>query len=547
MVVSTAPVNIEASSEAANLKFEQENPDLRKIDSLPNAMNEIINQLDLTQSEIEMVITVHGYNTSRNSVKDWYKDVYKYVNKDELLRRQKNKVFIGYRWPSETVKGDTETPIIPKLFGLIKALPVLPRYIFWVGLIGTSGFFTGLILNTNSSNWSRALLGLAVIIFSWLFATIFTMVLLRFSLYFRDSYRANQYGVPDLVELIRQIDKYLILHTPGQTEDEKMAFWNQKKIKLSFLGHSMGGFVVTSTVRILSDVFDNRSIGTTNLDNPEKHPGSEIGHVFKLGRLLLVSPDIPVDTILQGRSNFLSSSLRRFEEAYLFSNEGDLALRLASTAANYFSFPANTRHHGYRLGNLAVGSKAYGIINLDELQLLQPETLSLMAADDYLSNLEIGSSGKDKESLVKLQSRMGSECNLDSMHLARNFSFFDCTDYKDTTNYKNKTDQEIGVLSNALRKQNLSFWDYLVLTFQYFFLGKDVHGGYFRGDFTRDLMYSLLFVGIKDYASSLADNRNQKDITSDRIFNNGLEKINNKCQSKGIQALLSPTRTWMMD
>jgi hypothetical protein len=42
------------------------------------------------------------------------------------------------------------------------------------------------------------------------------------------------------------------------------------------------------------------------------------------------------------------------KEVHVFTNEGDLALRLASTAANYFSFPARSRLSGYRLGNLTL-------------------------------------------------------------------------------------------------------------------------------------------------------------------------------------------------
>lgn len=41
-------------------------------------------------------------------------------------------------------------------------------------------------------------------------------------------------------------------------------------------------------------------------------------------------------------------------EVHVFTNEADLALRLASTAANFISFPARTGFSGYRLGNLTV-------------------------------------------------------------------------------------------------------------------------------------------------------------------------------------------------
>ncbi len=72
-----------------------------------------------------------------------------------------------------------------------------------------------------------------------------TLFLLRIVVYFRDGYRATSYGIPDLVEIIRQIHKKL---------EEKGEVGN--RVQLSFIGHSMGAYVVTSAVRILSDVFD---------------------------------------------------------------------------------------------------------------------------------------------------------------------------------------------------------------------------------------------------------------------------------------------------
>ncbi|MGC8710875.1 MAG: alpha/beta hydrolase [Leptodesmis sp.] len=175
---------------------------------------------------------------------------------------------------------------------------------------------------------------------------ILALILLRLSTYFRDNYRATNYGVPDLVELIRQLDLAVV-----QMRQSKGRPTNEPRIKLSFIGHSMGCFVVTNTIRILSDVFDPPSINKT--------PTAEIGNVFCLERLILVAPDIPVETVIPRRANFLRASLRRCQEAYIFASEGDLAVRLASTAANYFSFPARTKFSGYRLGNLTVQRQTY--------------------------------------------------------------------------------------------------------------------------------------------------------------------------------------------
>ena len=165
-----------------------------------------------------------------------------------------------------------------------------------------------------------------------------------------------------------------------------------KRVNLSFLGHSMGGLVITNVVRILSDVFDRGSIA--------QHPSSEIGHTLRLGRLILASPDIPVLSVVSSRANGLASSLRRFDEAYLFSNEGDLALKLASTAANYISFPSAHHHHGHRLGSIALRDDVFekGIINLNNLreQYALDKTLCEAINDDDCDILKCLVTAADK-------------------------------------------------------------------------------------------------------------------------------------------------------
>ena len=128
----------------------------------------------------------------------------------------------------------------------------------------------------------------------------------------------------------------------------------------------MGGLIVTNAIRVLSDVFGRDVIRTTlsgrlrpEMAAREREGGDDevpgrIGHVFTLTRFLLVSPDIPAEALLADRGNFLASSLRRFREAYLFSNEGDEVLRAISTAVNYFTFPTLSRVYGYRLGNAEI-------------------------------------------------------------------------------------------------------------------------------------------------------------------------------------------------
>ena len=155
-------------------------------------------------------------------------------------------------------------------------------------------------------------------------------IVLRAIVYFRDTYRSIYYGVPDLVEVIRLIDREIL----NELERNKPA-QTPLRVALSFIGHSMGGLVVTNVVRILSDIFDPASIvrnirgkkiethDTDGLiiqtpDAPEtlEKVTADIGHVFSLMRLVLVSPDIPAEALIGNRANFLKSSLHRFKEAY---------------------------------------------------------------------------------------------------------------------------------------------------------------------------------------------------------------------------------------
>jgi hypothetical protein len=108
-------------------------------------------------------------------------------------------------------------------------------------------------------------------------------------------------------------------------------------------------------------------------------------------------------------------------------NEGDLALRLASTAANYFSFPSKTRFSGYRLGNLTVkhfdnkedrsGYKPnYGIVNLNRVDL-------------PYNYLEIRSSNKEHRKLT--EEPFAPWIAKDPKKVTNSYSYFDCTDYQE--------------------------------------------------------------------------------------------------------------------
>ena len=441
------------------------------------------------------------------------------------------------------------------------------------------------------------------------FAILLALILLRLSTYFRDNYRATNFGVPDLVELLRQVDQAVFnallvrhleegevkavlqaTHTPieewQQADlDKRLDIWENfpvgeekeklfnhlssrisKKlngVKLSFIGHSMGCFVVTNTLRILSDVFDHRAI--------DGIPTKEIGRVYRLERLVLVAPDIPVETIMPRRANFLRSALLRCEESYVFCNEGDLALRLASTAANYFSFPAKTRSSGYRLGNVTakrfddkddfnnrrIGDKEYGIVNLQDGDVDYP-----------FNQLEIRASNQEHLLLQKLRDR--DDLIQEKIPGARReaivadlFTYFDCTDYRDQESENPSVElppvphaqSGRGIVTYALRKAALNLVDYITLSLAYFVKFPreiNTHGGYFRGEFSQQVMYRIAFTGFSEFLTwfQAKGAEEEKDaegkptstpytVEERQAF---LNQFSEYCRSRGIQVILAPSR-----
>lgn len=640
-VISTAPINVEGDTLPAHRKqiqvcqqrtAQQEEQTLNHIAEL---LYQKVSDLSETKSNaecIELVISTNGFSNSVQATQQRFEEVYNYINTDnssQMQNRAKNLMFIGYRWPSEPLMG-AGSWWWEKLLNAVTALPILPRVILLFGTISIliSVFFKPFSLSILT--FFSFVVSIITLILTTLFFFVISLIFLRLFVYFRDYYRATNFGVPDLVELIRQLDKALVskakeqyvlnvgliaklsclllkklehklasqgvfvtkqdelvlkvicervvkdyckdksfekirfedLNTQGfesssqftkqedidallklahktlkqDTEPELIRlreraieilenkakkYWEDKnRIKLTFIGHSMGAYVVTSVIRILSDVFDLNSVGTLELS--DKLPSSNIGRVFSLERLVLVAPDIPIITILSGRANFLRSSLRRFKEAYLFSNEGDLALRLASTVANYFSFPARTRESGYRLGNVAINNnQGYGISRVESVQ--QEERSGL------LNHLTIDSFNK-QDSLAKLQNTYQLDETEDREQIAKLFTYFDCTDY---------TDETIGRNSRKRRVLTLQKWRweprwiyYLRLIVAYGLGIKDTHGGYFHGQFSQQVIYRLAFLGFCGFLDSLK----QENRTS------ALNYLSQECLQKRIQVILSPER-----
>ncbi|MGB3300953.1 MAG: alpha/beta hydrolase, partial [Phormidesmis sp.] len=495
----------------------------------------------------QLIIAVHGYNSSDLDVRKWYHDIFRYAaNNDRQISQNRNLVFVGYRWSSEQIFRKPK-----ELLENLKALPDVPRNLLWMGIVLVVLYFGGLvaeilrsleILSTapisvrllnlafgSWNNWGKLievliLVGLQFIMGVALMVTIAMAVLwmLRVSVYFRDVYRAINFAVPDLTELIRQIDNAVMdleenepnpaysVPIDALRQDKRSVLEAHQRIDLSFLGHSMGGLVITNVVRILSDVFDRRSI--------EQNPTAEIGNALRLGRLILASPDIPVLSVVSNRANGLASSLRRFDEAYLFSNEGDLALRLASTAANYISFPSTDHFHGHRLGSIALRNDLHekGIINLPALQQkysLDKTLCEALDEDKYdiLKCLFItpASGGKDKYKCLGDLFKDDYDVS-PSASLANLFTFFDCTDYRDhslklvESGMNERSHTPSGLLTRAHSRPHLSLKDYTELFFDMVRGKRNVHGGYFYGEYSRELIYRIAFLGFEGMLEAMA-------------------------------------------
>ena len=553
-VMSTAPINIEDSNDAF--------PGAASDEESNAALAEMTAYLKQHHGDSELLVMVHGYNTGRENVYNWYRDAARDITR-RYPQLPKGLVLIGYRWSSEQMNGDESGDVKSKRKSARQSLPEIMSYIYQLSLMGAIAGFVGsfvgygLLLGKGVS-WLAVLVifsGLFTIAMI-LFAPIVTIFALRVSNYFRDTFRANQYGAADLVELIRQLDDGLVeeVTNPDRTAREK--YWENHRIRLSFVGHSMGAFVVTNTVRVLSDVFDRASIGGLGLGAAAKKlPSSKVGNVFSLGRLVLVAPDISSEAIISGRANVLQSSLRRFEEAYLFSNEGDMALRLASTTANYFSFPAKTRDGGYRLGTVTVREASAirkiemaGIINLLPNGELVKENVRA-----FLSYLYI----RRSRSLLDRQLDIG--LNEGTRSIAELFTYFDCTNYSEfIPNPKTKVLERKGILTRALNKTSLDLVDYTLLCKDFIQGKRDPHGGYiFSGDadFTKRAIYGLACLGWHgfletlqaepDYEKYLQQAQQDRSIDLNPQQQQELARLfalDALCNSKGVQVLMSPER-----
>ena len=572
LVASTAPINVETDDNQFFMKPGSETSDAS--DSTELMIEEIAKFLIENKTEAEVVIHIHGYNTNKGDFENWTKEIYRYITHDQFINHKKI-IFIGYRWPSEHLAfrmDNSSESVFKKFNDAITSLPVLFRTIWDYstrGLIFSFGLLLLLAIAAITSNnllsdYSNLVSFIEFIatFLTFLFGFVCCAVFLRATLYFRDNYRAVNYGVPDLVELIRQIDNAVVEQSPGENRDARKKYLsinNPRKIKLSFIGHSMGAFVTTNVIRILSDVFDEKSIETLDDNGNHKQPSPDVGNVFSLGRLVLASPDIPIETIMPERANFLRSSLRRFEESYLFCNQGDIVLRVASTAANYLSFPAKTYDRGFRLGNVVVDDcldlKFEKSLNLRQISFgvinkVDNDDDVNLNVNSVMKHICIVSDNRQKPIGELCADNNNQDKSIALLPIAALFTYFDCTDYKDINDNKNQINHENkveGILTRALNKETLSFMDCVVLIYDYLFGGIDVHGGYFQGTFGKKMIYGLAFLGFKEFLNSLENEPDYQEIfkaiDSEQAPMVKLSQVfSQKCKNLGIRVFLAPER-----
>ena len=132
--------------------------------------------------------------------------------------------------------------------GTWAALPLLPTWLLRIGVAAVLVLTFFLFVGELDTPWQWV--GHILVVLAWILpGLVITAALLRVIAYFRDNYRAQTYGVPDLVEIIRKIDAEIVARDAGRKRGD------DARVQLSFIGHSMGGFVVTNAIRVLTDLF----------------------------------------------------------------------------------------------------------------------------------------------------------------------------------------------------------------------------------------------------------------------------------------------------
>ncbi|MEO1145123.1 MAG: alpha/beta hydrolase [Cyanobacteria bacterium J06638_22] len=338
LVVSTAPISLSANR---RLPHPQKFRPLFNVDELADLIQE--------RRINAMTLRTHGY---ANPAHDFFEFLTNEANAlfDEATTPEQSwdivaddHLYIGYHWPSEF-------PLFNR--GLIQDslsnIEILLKFLvslFLLSLLPTVALLGLLVLGgvTLGFQWIWIMAGVYIL---WL--SLFS--LLRGVVYQRDRYRAVHYGAPDLAEFFWRLDRRLtrrLIGSRAASSNDMSAqaerILARKRLRVNLIGHSMGGLVLVNMLRVLSDRFGK--------DDQLDEQAGQFGDCLILGKMILASPDIPLELIREGRNNYVRSAMRRCEQIYLMSSDRDIVLRYLSTLGNWFTEPS-VEMSGLRLGNL---------------------------------------------------------------------------------------------------------------------------------------------------------------------------------------------------
>ncbi len=375
------------STATPTLRVDRHLPPLQRFRPLFN-VNELAWLMRYRSCE-QLTLRTHGFASPANS---FYGS---FAVEAEAMNHQKTdhnlgvlssqQMYVGYSWPSEQPIFDPElwfdfrrnlditvkfVYVIGGVSGIVGLLLYALVKVFWVPLLQ-------LIAESHSSHilawWSKAnLAAVSRVEWYWIVPTVFLLwvlafQLLRISVYQRDRYRAIIYGAPDLAEFCWRLDKALDRPKCWPTKTAITARVEQAKnytLRVNIVGHSMGALVMVNMLRILSDRFgkddhqkvipDFMPVATPTGEHLVAQGGDEgdlIGQYLQLDKLILASPDIPLELLREGRNNYVRSAIGRCQRIYLLSSDRDVVLRYLSTIGNWFTEPS-IEMAGLRLGNV---------------------------------------------------------------------------------------------------------------------------------------------------------------------------------------------------
>ena len=205
-IESTAPDNVDDTDELPTGPL----PHLQLIPDSDDAVRQIAAELSKGEHP-NLVVMVHGFNNPRPDVLKTYTAAAAAVNSDRAMRNRPGLVCLGYRWPSEKMGEPWR--------GTWDAMPTLPTWILFLGAIMAVLPFllyfvapAGGRRMTDILRYPLDLVGDHVVTMAGLTLAglVLTAAVLRVMVYFRDNYRASNYGVPDLIQIIRAIDSAIV-------------------------------------------------------------------------------------------------------------------------------------------------------------------------------------------------------------------------------------------------------------------------------------------------------------------------------------------------